>query len=213
VLFPGASLAVVVMAFAMEGGQARDRRLALPAIARDGPGLAPYPRCARRRPCHHQCDWCLCSTRCRPCRRAWSGYIGDRDAGRDSCGPEVAAHTVADLDRRLGQIDSTIEESAKRGRATSALTAIEALRKTREAFAARRQLEGKALADLKAERFASSAKIRQIESEDTPIRYVAELLGADGDIERAIRWLILVMVLCCDPLAIALTAAVASAPQ
>jgi hypothetical protein len=53
---------------------------------------------------------------------------------------------------------------------------------------------------------------RQIETEATPIRYVAELVGAGGgDDERAIRWLIALMVLCCDPLAIALTAAV-SAP-
>jgi len=29
---------------------------------------------------------------------------------------EVAAHNVADLDRRLGQIDSAIEEAAKRGK-------------------------------------------------------------------------------------------------
>jgi hypothetical protein len=40
-----------------------------------------------------------------------------------------------------------------------------------------------------------------------PIRYVAELVGADTDSERAIRWLIALMVMCCDPLAIALTAA------
>jgi hypothetical protein len=36
---------------------------------------------------------------------------------------------------------------------------------------------------------------------------VAELIGADTDGNRAIRWLIALMVLCCDPLAIALTAA------
>jgi hypothetical protein len=52
-----------------------------------------------------------------------------------------------------------------------------------------------------------AAKGRQIETEAAPIRYVAELLGADADGERAIRWLILMMVLCCDPLAIVLTAA------
>jgi hypothetical protein len=119
----------------------------------------------------------------------------------------LPAHTVADLDRRLGQIDLTIEEAAKRGRTTTALTAIEAARKTREVLAAQRQREGKTLADLKAERAALGAKGRQIETEDAPIRYVAELLGADADSERAIRWLILIMVLCCDPLAIALTAA------
>jgi hypothetical protein len=52
-----------------------------------------------------------------------------------------------------------------------------------------------------------AAKSRQIETEAAPIRYVAELLGTDADSERAIRWLIALMVLCCDPLAIALTAA------
>jgi hypothetical protein len=39
------------------------------------------------------------------------------------------------------------------------------------------------------------------------IRYVAELVGADTDSERAIRWLIALMVSCSDPLAIAPTAA------
>ena len=47
-------------------------------------------------------------------------------------------HTVADLDRRLDQIDSTVEEAAKRGQTMTALTAIEALRKTREVLAAQR---------------------------------------------------------------------------
>ena len=36
---------------------------------------------------------------------------------------------------------------------------------------------------------------------------VSATLGAYADSERTIRWLIALMVLCCDPLAIALTAA------
>jgi hypothetical protein len=36
---------------------------------------------------------------------------------------------------------------------------------------------------------------------------VAEVIGTDSNPERAIRRLIALMVLCCDPLAIALTAA------
>jgi hypothetical protein len=52
-----------------------------------------------------------------------------------------------------------------------------------------------------------AAKGRQIETEAAPIRYVAELVGADTDSEKAIRRLIAFIVLCCDPLAIALTAA------
>jgi hypothetical protein len=56
------------------------------------------------------------------------------------------------------------------------------------------------------ERATVAAKGRQIETEAAPIRYVAELLGTDTDSEKAIRGLIALMVLCCDQLAIALTA-------
>jgi hypothetical protein len=61
------------------------------------------------------------------------------------------------------------------------------------------------LAALKTERASVAAQGHRIETEATPIRYVAEMLGSGADSEQAIRWLILLMVLCCDPLAIALT--------
>jgi hypothetical protein len=51
---------------------------------------------------------------------------------------EVAAHTIADLDRRLGQIDTAIEEAAKRGRTNTALSAMEAQRKARASLASER---------------------------------------------------------------------------
>ena len=121
---------------------------------------------------------------------------------------EVAAHNVADLDRRLGQIDSVIEEAAKRGKTNTALSAMEGQRRARAGLASERnEAAATLLAALKAERATVAAKGRQIETEAAPMRYVAELIGADTDSERAIRWLILMMVLCCDPLAIALTAA------
>ncbi len=50
----------------------------------------------------------------------------------------------------------------------TALRAIETLRESREVLAAQRQRDGKALADLKAERAALSSKGRQIESEMAP---------------------------------------------
>jgi hypothetical protein len=118
----------------------------------------------------------------------------------------VAAHAVADLDRRLGQIDTAIEEAAKR-RTNAALSAIEAHRKVRASLVDEQKREAGTLAELKTERASVAAKGRQAEVEAAPMRYVAELVGADTDAERAIRWLIALMVLCCDPLAIALTPA------
>jgi hypothetical protein len=123
---------------------------------------------------------------------------------------DVQSHAVADLDRRLLQIDTAVEESARRGRTSVTLTAIDGQRKVRQALASDRQREASTLADLKAERAALGAKGRQLETDAVPIRYVAEMLGVDTDAERAIRWLIVLMVLTCDPLAIALTAAVSA---
>jgi hypothetical protein len=120
---------------------------------------------------------------------------------------EVAAHNVADLDRRLNQVDIAIEEAARRGKTNAALTAMEGQRKARAGLADERKREAGTLATLQAERAGVAAKGKQIETEAAPIRYVAELVGSDTDSERAIRWLIALMVLCCDPLAIALTAA------
>jgi hypothetical protein len=110
----------------------------------------------------------------------------------------------------LGQIDTAIEEAAKRGRTSASLSAIAEQRKAREPLSWQRQREAAALADLKTERAVLTAKV---ETEAAPIRYVAELIGASRDSERAIRWLIALMVLCCDPLAIALTAAASARRQ
>jgi hypothetical protein len=47
--------------------------------------------------------------------------------------------------------------------------------------------------------------------EAAPIRYMAEVVGDDTDRERAMRWLIAFMVLCREPLAIALMAVASAA--
>jgi len=119
----------------------------------------------------------------------------------------VQAHTVADLDRRLAQIDAAVEKATEKGRTTAAMKLADDQRKARAGLVDERKREAGTLAALQAERAGVAAKGRRIETEAAPIRYVAELVGADTDSERAIRWLIALMVLCCDPLAIALTAA------
>jgi hypothetical protein len=147
-----------------------------------------------------------------------AAHVGDRGAATAAietqeaalvARTDVAAHNVADLDRRLGQIDGAIEEAAKRGRTATALAAIEGQRKARGALVGERKQEADALADLQAARTTLAAKGRQIETGAAPIGYVAAIFGVANQ-ETAIQWLIALMVLCCDPLAIALTAAASS---
>jgi hypothetical protein len=107
---------------------------------------------------------------------------------------EVQAPALADLDQRPGQIDSSIEEAAKHGRTNAAPLAIDGQRKARQALAG----------DLKTELATLGANGRQIEAEAAPVRDVV-----DTDSEWAIRWLLALMVLCCDPPAMAVTSAAA----
>jgi hypothetical protein len=94
--------------------------------------------------------------------------------------------------------DGAIAKATKRWPAPHRPSIIGGRRKARAGLVDERNREaGSPLAALKAERVALAARGR----------YVTELLGGGEDSERAIRWLIALMVLCCDPLAIALTAA------
>jgi hypothetical protein len=68
-----------------------------------------------------------------------------------------------------------------------------------------RQHEAETLSKMKAEQAAIAGRKHQVEVEAAPIVYVAQLFAATS--EQAIRLLVLLMVLTCDPMAIALTAA------
>jgi hypothetical protein len=107
---------------------------------------------------------------------------------------EVQAHVVADPDQRLGQIDSTVEEAAKRGRTDAVVSAVDGQPKARQVLS-RGPQDVLTLADLKAERAPLGAMGRQIEVEAAPIGHVAEPTAADTDGEWAIRWLLALMML------------------
>jgi len=98
---------------------------------------------------------------------------------------EVRAHVVADLDRRLGQIDPTIEEAAKRGRTDAVCSAIDGQRKALQVVP-RAPRDVLTLPDLKAEPTLV---------EVAPAGQVGEPIVADTDGEWAIRWLLALMVL------------------
>jgi hypothetical protein len=115
---------------------------------------------------------------------------------------ELAAGKVADIDRQIAQIDAAVSAATQRGNSKSGLSAVEGQKKARQSLVDERE-KAAGSGPLKVERAHVAAQGRRMETEAAPIVYVAELVGAGSDSERAIRWLIL----CCDPPAIALTAA------
>ena len=58
--------------------------------------------------------------------------------------------------------------------------------------------------------FIEESKIRDLEAEVGPIKYIAQLFDADGevDLERAVTWLIITIMFVFDPLAVLLLIAV-----
>ena len=112
---------------------------------------------------------------------------------------------VADLDGRIAQIDQAVDESTRRGRVTRAINIATQQRVTRDGLDAQRQAATTALVGLQAQRATLAGERVRIEASTGPIRYLAMMAGATP--EASVRWLILLMVLCCDPAAIALTVA------
>jgi uncharacterized coiled-coil protein SlyX len=122
----------------------------------------------------------------------------------------MAAQTavIADLTGRIAQIDRAVDESTRRGRVTRALNIVTQERATRDGLDAQRQAATATLVGLQGQRAALAGERSRIEASTGPIQYLAMMVGAAP--EAAVRWLILLMVLCCDPAAIALTVAAAS---
>jgi hypothetical protein len=117
----------------------------------------------------------------------------------------IQGQTVADLDRRVAQIDAAIEESTRRGRPVGAMTIADQKRRERADIVAARQREGQALASLQIEKAKIEAQRRRVEADVGPVRYLAELIGAPAtDLERPVRLLTLALVAVLDPLAVAL---------
>jgi hypothetical protein len=121
----------------------------------------------------------------------------------------VTAQTaaVADLDSRIAQIDRAVDESTRRGRVTRAISIAAQQRVTRDGLDTQRQAATTTLVGLQSQRATLAGERSRIEASAGPIQYLAMMVGAAP--EAAVRWLILLMVLCCDPAAIALTVAAA----
>jgi hypothetical protein len=114
---------------------------------------------------------------------------------------------VADLDGRIAQIDRAVDESTRLGRVTRAINIATQQRVTRDGLDTQRQAATATLVGLQAQRAAVAGERSRIEASAGPIQYLAMMVGVAPEV--AVRWLILLMVLCCDPAAIALTVAAA----
>ena len=114
----------------------------------------------------------------------------------------VQADLVADLDRRIGQIDGAVEKSTAKGRTNAAMQLAADQRRNRAELAAQRDQANKVLAELKIEKAKVEGDRKVADADLGPVRYLATLLGA-GD-QDVLRWFILVIAILLDPAAVLL---------
>jgi len=115
-----------------------------------------------------------------------------------------------DIDRSQGaldQLDSALARYTELGAVTKGLQAREEQKTERDSLNASISTSSEAIAELQEEQSKLQLKVKAFEVEVGPIRYVADLLFADADLERAVRWVIIIIIFVFDPLAILLVIA------
>lgn len=111
---------------------------------------------------------------------------------------------IARYQEQLDQLNRSVNLQLDANRAPQALAARQRQTAERDQIRQRLDAEQVRMSELHQQRLTLVQQLRILESEVGPIRYVAEFFVAKGsvDLEKAVRWMILVIVLVFDPLAI-----------
>lgn len=131
---------------------------------------------------------------------------------------DAARKTIAQMDSQVNaRLDrGTSEQSAERSVQIRAQQKTERAALTKEITAAQNRIEkaNEVIAQLNQERAPIAAKFRKVEAEVGPIKYIAALIYGDNPdqalLERAVRWVIILLIFVFDPLALMLVIAAIS---
>lgn len=118
---------------------------------------------------------------------------------------------ITSLDFQLNVLDSPItkmvETSRRNWEARRALRELRKQKKDREKIRKQKLVHLERISELKTKKIQLNSEMSKLEAEVGPIKYVAALVygnASPDQLERAVRWLIIILVGTFDPLAIAL---------
>lgn len=115
--------------------------------------------------------------------------------------------SIDDLNIQIAQIDAALSKMTDRGQAATSLRAADQQRKTRDSLVNRKNGHVKNISQLTSEKIKLETEVRKLEAEVGPLKYIAELVydSTDADqLERAVRMVIILLVIVFDPLAVIL---------
>lgn len=131
---------------------------------------------------------------------------------------KVARENIEANRKALAQMDAAVDQVM--GRTTSEQGAERSVQIRRQQGPERQRLlreieiEQKKIAELNEQRAPIAAEVRKVEAEVGPIKYIAALIYGDNPdvnlLEKAVRWVIILIVLVFDPLALTLVIAATS---
>jgi hypothetical protein len=121
---------------------------------------------------------------------------------------EAAQARLDDVKRRAGAIDATVENTGRRGNAKGTTRVVNNTRSDRSGLSGAGEAAAKELAGLKAERGRVTADGHRAAAEELPVTLMASLFATDA--ATVLRWLVCAVVICGDPAALILLAAVGS---
>jgi hypothetical protein len=122
----------------------------------------------------------------------------------------TARENIEAARRQLKQMDEAVDQTMARSSSEEGATKANNIRRAqqRERSALAREIETnqKQIAALNEESAPIRAEVRKVEAEVGPIKYIAALIYGDNPdanlLERAVRWVIIILVIVFDPLAI-----------
>lgn len=114
---------------------------------------------------------------------------------------------IDDVDKQVKQIDDNVSKMTQSGQTKTSLRAITEQRKTRDGLVAKKDGLITAITQLKSQKIEAEAKVKKIEAEVGPIKYIADMIYDSADtnqLEKAVRLVIILLVIVFDPLAVVL---------
>lgn len=114
---------------------------------------------------------------------------------------------IDDVDKQISQIDDNITKMTEKGQTKSSLAAITQQRKSRDGLVSKKDALITTMTSLKTDKITVETKIKQIEAEVGPIKYIANLIYDQTDtnqLEKAVKFVIIMLVIVFDPLAVVL---------
>lgn len=120
---------------------------------------------------------------------------------------EFEKQNINDIDKQLNQIDNAVNKITEKGRGESSLRAADSQKKNREQLLKKKEEEVKKISELTMEKAKLESAVRKIEAEVGPVKYIADIIYGQADnnqLEKAVRFVIILIVLVFDPLAVSL---------